>query len=92
MNERLIKLPKRFIEDHESRGLIELNTVVVSETKTHYLVRLSTEQAKELHSDADFYSDRYMAREFIESMGIGFVSSARATKKILENNNERGQQ
>jgi len=82
---REFKIPKRFIEDHASRGLIELDSVMVRETKSHYWVRLSEEQASELRSDADFYGCSDMAGEFIQSMGVGFVSSARATKKALEN-------
>jgi hypothetical protein len=82
MNER-IRVPKWFIEDHASRGLLDLESVKVGETKTHYFVELSPEQAYELWHDADFYSCKEMAGEFMESMGLGFVSSARATKKAL---------
>ena len=83
MNQR-IRVPKKFIEDHSSRDLLDLDAVKVGETKTHYFVELSPEQAFELWSDANFYSSKEMAGEFIESMGVGFVSSARATRQALD--------
>lgn len=83
MNQR-IRVPKRFIEDHASRDLLDLDAVKVGETKTHYFVELSAEQAFELWSDANHYSCKEMAGEYIESCGLGFVSSARATRQALD--------
>ena len=83
MNQR-IRVPKRFIEDHASRDLLDLDAVKVGETKTHYFVELSKEQAFELWSDANHYSCKEMAGEYIESCGLGFVSSARATRQALD--------
>jgi hypothetical protein len=77
------KLPKRFLQDHENRmclrdandEVISIEDVLVKQTKTHYFVALTVEQANELMSDADYYST--------EIDELGLQTSAKATIKVL---------
>lgn len=85
------RLPKKFIEDHDDRNLlrradgsemgeiISLDDVVVKQTKSHYIVNLTIEQANELMSDADYYATPGV----IDPSLFGLCSSARATVKAL---------
>ncbi len=82
------RIPKRFIEDHDSREclrdanneIIKLDDVLVRENKKHYIVAFTDAQAEELLSDADYY--RSLGSELgWECMSL--VSSARATYDAL---------
>ena len=79
-----LKIPTRFFQDHEARGLVESSgerdCYILKSTKTHYVVWLTEADAEELLSDADHYSTEWvhMDRYFF---GIGM--SAKATKKTV---------
>ena len=92
MDTTIYKLPKRFLQDHDYRGClraapvdgeeygeaIELKDVLVKETKSHYFVALTEEQAQELASDANYYRDGGGGGMEWSELG-GIISSARAT-------------
>ena len=71
----LIKLPKRFFDDHADR---ELPTPeVVSETARYYVVDRADPALPELLSDADYYSDG------VDCCERGLVRSAIATATAI---------
>lgn len=82
------RIPKRFIEDHDSRDclrdandeIINMSAVVVRRNKKHYVVALTDAQAAELLSDANYYKDLGSELGF---EGMSLVSSARATYDAL---------
>lgn len=84
-----VKIPKRFIDDHEARALIvdadnnqvEFNTILVRQLKKHYIVTLTEAQARELLSDATYYAEIGVAELGWEMSGL--VASARATRDAL---------
>ena len=79
--EKLIKIPKRFYDDHYERDLE--SPLIVKETKTHYWISADDEHLNELYTDAEFYSAPYVdARPGDYLWGI--VVSARATVKAIE--------
>lgn len=73
-----VKLPPIFYWDHVYRDLP--GGVVIRETKTYVLVRLSTEEASEILSDASYYSDG----DQFESDMRSVVNSAQATVRALK--------
>ena len=80
----VVKVPKTFVGDHDSRGLMErgLASAVVKKTKAGYTLSLTPEEFRELLDDA-----RYYAEGGCEVFGWeyrGLVASARATVKALE--------
>ena len=89
-----IKVPKVFINDHDSRDLLRaddgteygavltVRDVLVRELKNHYIVRLTEAQAKELHSDADYYYTELGVRE-LGMEYAGLVASAKATRNAI---------
>ena len=90
------RVPKRFIEDHVSRGCLQtapvdgeeygdsirLKDVLVKETKSHFFVALTDKQARELISDADYYRDGGGGGMEWSELGA-IISSARATYAAL---------
>lgn len=90
------RVPKRFILDHDYRGclraapvdgeeygeIIGLKDVLVKETKSHFFVALTEEQAEELISDADYYRDGGGGGMEWSELGA-IISSARATYNAL---------
>jgi len=82
------RIPKRFIEDHDSRDclrdesneIINVDAVIVRTNKKHYIVALTDAQAAELLSDANHYKDLGAELGF---EGMSLVSSARATYDAL---------
>lgn len=84
-----VKIPKRFVQDHAKRNLLRsdewnegsvsvaLMSVIVKETKSHFFVTLTNAQAKELMSDAHYYTYESDQRD------IGLRSSAKATCNAL---------
>ena len=76
----IYRLPKRFAEDHWGRDCGQTDEIV-RETKSHFYVKMDQDGWGDMESDADFYVG--MGGEMIESMGIGFIASARATLNAL---------
>lgn len=90
------RVPKHFIQDHDGRGclraaivdgaeygeIIGLEDVLVKETKSHFYVALTDEQAQELMSDADYYRDGGGGGMDWSECGA-IISSARATYNAL---------
>jgi len=97
MNTTIYKLPKRFIEDHDYRELlraapvddaeygelISIKDILVKETKSHFFVALTEEQALELVSDANYYRDGGGGGMDFSEMGA-IIISARATYNALK--------
>jgi len=96
MNTTIYKLPKCFLQDHDYRELlraapvddaeygelISIKDILVKETKSHFFVALTDEQARELVSDADFYRDGGGGGMDWSECGA-IISSARATYNAL---------
>jgi hypothetical protein len=80
MNTKIYRLPKRFADDHWGRDCGETDRII-RETKKHYYVEMDEDGWGDMESDADYYVG--MGGEMIESMGIGFIASARATHAAL---------
>lgn len=76
----LIKIPKRFIVDHEERDLS--TPIVVRTTKSHYFISKNDPACPELLSDAAFYADDGIDADTPELRGL--VVSAKATAKALK--------
>ena len=95
---KVIKVPKRFWEDHEERGLLcsdkcseqeqhaDDRDQIVYETAKEYWLTLTAVDATELASDADYYAFYIALGMDIEGRrwNFGLISSARATSKRLE--------
>ena len=78
MEEALVKLPKKFFDDHRDR---ELPTPkVIKETSRHYFVSASDEELVELGDDAVFYTNPHS--EFWKELP-GLYKSAKATLRAL---------
>jgi len=89
-----VRVPKRFIEDHDDRGCIRIadgsdygkrgsiEDVVVRTLKYHYIVSLTDAQARELLSDANYYRDGGGGGMDMKEM-LGLISSAKATYNAL---------
>lgn len=90
------RLPKHFLQDHESRCLlrgehdvtegfspiVHIADLLVKETTKHYFVKLTPTQAQELLSDANYYRDGGGGGMDFAELG-GVISSARATYAAL---------
>lgn len=75
MPDILIRIPKRFIDDHAER---ELPTpIVVRETSSHYFVDPADDAIEELINDAEHYVDG------LDEAPRGIVASARATLQAI---------
>ena len=95
---RTIKVPKRFWEDHEARGLLcsdecpeqeqhaDARDVIVYDAGKEYWLNLTAVDATELASDADYYAFHIALGMDVEGrrLNFGLISSARATSKRLE--------
>jgi hypothetical protein len=84
----VVKVPKTFVDDHDSRGLMErgLASAVVKATKTNYTLSLTPEEFAELLDDARHYADGGCEMFGWEYRGL--IASARATVKALEQGKE----
>lgn len=73
----LIRLPKRFFDDHAERDLD--TPAIVRETKNHYFIHATDPAVAELRDDAAFYADEHGP----DHLPPGLKASARATFTIL---------
>ena len=76
----LIKIPQRFLIDHEERDLP--TPEVVKSTQRHFWVKANDPHLGELISDAEFYAEPYIDAKPGEH-NWGYVVSARATLKAI---------
>lgn len=77
---KLVKLPKRFFEDHKERDLDTPN--VAKETKANVWVHANDPYLADLRSDAQYYSD--MAdMGALDKYHFGLARSAKATLKAI---------
>jgi hypothetical protein len=74
MAQDAVKLPKRFIDDHEDRGL---PTPAKIELNRHYLVSRSDPEWAELLDDARYYAND------VDACERGLVTAARALVKAM---------
>ena len=82
-------IPRAFFDDHIARELPPFSNelrdlpegVIVKSTKSTYTVLLSSDEAEELFSDADYYSDIIKMSE--DKWMFGLQQSARATCKRM---------
>lgn len=76
----MIRIPKRFYDDHIERDLPAPK--VSKTTKAHYYIPADqTDELSELLSDAEFYSDR---DHFTDPYLLGICTSAQATAKAIK--------
>jgi len=83
-------IPRVFFDDHIARELPPYSQevwgtpegVIIKSTKSTYTVLLSSDEAEELFSDADFYSD-IVSMSDGDRMYFGLQCSARATCKRM---------
>ena len=80
--QNLIKIPKRFFDDHKERDLD--TPQIIKETKTNYWIRSNDPHLAELKSDADYYATMWDMGSF-DKWVFGIATSAKATLKALEN-------
>lgn len=80
MPDRLIKLPKRFFDDHAERGLP--TPEVIREYAHSYAVSINDPELSELLSDAEDYADA------VDQAERGLITSARATRRAIKMANE----
>ena len=78
----LIKLPKRFFQDHKERDLD--TPTVVKENSRNVWVNANDRHLAELRADADYYSDMWDMGGF-DQWGFGIARSAKATIKAIDN-------
>lgn len=74
-SDSLVRLPKRFFQDHEDRFLP--TPAIVKETRYHYFVEIDDEHLGELFDDASHYASH---PDYASTCGLGLVASARATR------------
>ena len=77
----LIKLPKRFFQDHQERDLD--TPTVVKENSRNVWVNANDPHLAELKSDADYYSLMWDMGSFDKWL-IGIARSAKATVEAIE--------
>lgn len=77
----LIKLPKRFFQDHKERDLD--TPTVVKENSQNVWVNANDPHLTELKSDADYYSLMWDMGSF-DKWVFGIARSAKATVKAIE--------
>lgn len=77
------ELPPVFYEDTAHSHCFMDGPTVVKRTRRHLVVEMTTRDAAELWSRAEYYADPCMAAEFIESGCLGIISSARATLRRM---------
>jgi len=78
----LIKLPKRFFQDHKERDLD--TPTVVKENSRNVWVNANDPHLAELRADADYYSDMWDIGGF-DQWVFGLARSAKATLKAIDN-------
>ena len=81
MPDRLIKLPKRFFDDHAERGLP--TPEVIREYSNNYAVSINDPELSELLSDAEHYADA------VDQAERGLITSARATCRAIKIANQK---
>jgi len=80
MKTALIKIPRRFYDDHCERDLAAPG--VCKTTRTHYWIDALSRDLSELLDDAEHYASPAIdTRDFPELLGL--KSSARATAKAI---------
>ena len=77
----LIKLPKRFFQDHKERDLE--TPVIGKENSRNVWVNANDPYLAELKADADYYSDMWDMGGF-DKWVFGIARSAKATVKAIE--------
>ena len=77
----LIKLPKRFFQDHKERDLD--TPTVVKENSRNVWVNANDPHLAELRADADYYSDMWDMGGF-DQWVFGIARSAKATVEAIE--------
>ena len=79
----IIKIPKRFFEDHRERFDEEF-PAVINETKTHYFISRDDEHLWNLEADCEHTIEMHSLGEEWYCQNFGFVMSARATLKAIK--------
>jgi len=77
----LIKIPKRFFDDHRERDLDTPR--VMKDTRSNYWISKNDPAISELISDAEYYVEMGELGAFDKWM-FGLVRSAKATLKSLQ--------
>ena len=79
----IIRIPKRFFEDHRERFDEEF-PAVINETKTHYFISRDDEHLWNLEADCEYTIEMHSLGEEWYRQNFGFVMSARATLKAIK--------
>ena len=75
MHDNLIRIPKRFLDDHLERDLP--TPKIIRETASHYFIDPRDPAIGELANDASHYAD------WLDEAPPGVVRSARATLRAI---------
>ena len=78
----LIRIPKRFYQDHVERDLEA--PAIVRQSKGHYFIDATSEHFDEFSSDASFYADPACFDFEFGSHLASLILSARATERAIE--------
>jgi len=78
---RLVRIPKRFYQDHVERDLPA--PAVVKSTNLHYWIDLDDASIADLMSDAEFYKDE-MTSGYADRTIFGLQRSAQATYDAIK--------
>jgi hypothetical protein len=78
---KLVKIPKRFYQDHIERDLPAPQ--VVKSTSLHYWINIEDPALSEFLSDAEFYKDE-MTSGYADRTTFGLQRSAQATYDAIK--------
>ena len=89
MHKEVIKITKRFYQDHVERDLPA--PPIVKQSNRHIWIDASSEYLKDLMSDASFYADPASYDAEFGSHLSALVRSARATLNAIEKHLKNGE-
>jgi len=82
----IIKIPKRFFEDHRDCCDEEATPKIIKETKKHYFISRDDDQFWNLKSNCEYMIEAHSLGQewYCSPQNFGLVMSARATLKAIK--------